>query len=128
MLERLGQQSGLATKLFVNVTPCATSERLTVRIAQSVSQRWSSVRTRTMLGGLAARAAAVGVPSPAPSHAARRASASASTPTRYLPRRSIAPSARRARSALSSYDVRERASVLAQLGQSPGAARSSAGA
>src|SRR4029453_1914647 len=120
MLERLGQQSGLATKLFVKVTPYATSSFCTVGIVRSVSQRWSSVSTRTTFGGLPVRAAAVGVPSPAPSHAATRASASASTPIRYL-LRSIAPPLGEPGSALSRYDVRGQARVLAQLRQSSGA-------
>src|SRR6185437_1541849 len=50
IVERLGQQSELVTNAFVNVTPWSTSRRRTTGIDHSVSQRWSSVRMRTMLG------------------------------------------------------------------------------
>src|SRR6185437_2144989 len=50
IVERLGQQSELVTNAFVNVTPWSTSRRRTTGIDQSVSQRWSSVRMRTMFG------------------------------------------------------------------------------
>jgi hypothetical protein len=55
---RAGQHSGFTAKAFVNVTPFSTSSSVTVGIAQSVSQRWSSVATRTMFGGSVVCAAA----------------------------------------------------------------------
>src|SRR5215210_8347890 len=53
---RLGQQRGLLTNAFVKVIPRSTSWACTVGIAQRESQRWSSVRTMTIVGGSAARA------------------------------------------------------------------------
>jgi hypothetical protein len=88
---RLGQQSELTTKLFLNVTPCATSSCSTVGIAQSVSQRWSSVSTTTMFGRSLLRAEAAGMARPAPAHAATSARASAVTPAQYALRLSISP-------------------------------------
>jgi hypothetical protein len=88
---RLGQHSELTTKLFVNVTPCATSSRSTVGIAESVSQRWSSVSTTTIFGRSLVRAEAAGAARPAPAHAAKSASASAVTPAKYARRLSISP-------------------------------------
>src|SRR5215210_6089440 len=54
MVARLGQQSGFVANAFVNVTPCSTSLAWTVGIVERVSQRWSSVRRRTMFGTAAA--------------------------------------------------------------------------
>src|SRR5205823_12105330 len=48
---RLGQQSESDTKPLVNVTPWADRSRCTFGMAASVSNRWSSVRISTMLGG-----------------------------------------------------------------------------
>src|SRR5688572_23075497 len=56
MLARLGQQRAFTTNAFVNVTPRPTRSRCTVGIAPSVSKRWSSVRTKTMFGRVAAAA------------------------------------------------------------------------
>src|SRR5205085_3831244 len=53
---RLGQHEEFATKAFVKFTPWSTRSDCTVGIAQSESHRWSSVRIRTMFGGVAARA------------------------------------------------------------------------
>src|SRR5438093_11382472 len=58
MLVRLGQQSESGTNAFVNSTPFWISSEFTVGIAESVSQRWSSVRIITTLGCPAARATA----------------------------------------------------------------------
>src|SRR5918992_1059537 len=81
MLARLGQQSEFTTNPFENVTPCPTSSRRTFGIAASVSQRWSSVRTSTMLGRASACAAAPG--------AARPASATRSARTRTKERQNV---------------------------------------
>jgi hypothetical protein len=40
----------LTTSAFVKVTPFATGSLWTVGMAESVSKRWSSMRTTTMLG------------------------------------------------------------------------------
>src|SRR5437764_8124214 len=50
MLVRLGQHTGFDTNALANVTPWSTSMLVTFFIDQSVSQRWSSVRMRTMFG------------------------------------------------------------------------------
>src|SRR3954468_13021233 len=47
---RLGQQRLFGTNALVKVTPWATNRRCTFGIQSSVSQRWSSVRIRRMLG------------------------------------------------------------------------------
>ena len=51
MLARLGQQSGLETYPRSNEMPWPASSDTTVGIAETVSQRWSSVRISTTLGG-----------------------------------------------------------------------------
>src|SRR5215211_2041759 len=54
MLARLGQHSGFVTNPFANVTPFSTSWLCTVGMYDTVSERWSSVRMRTMFGRWAA--------------------------------------------------------------------------
>src|SRR5438132_5340016 len=50
MVARLGQHRELTRKALANVMPWATRSRCTIGMAHSVSHRWSSVRTSTMLG------------------------------------------------------------------------------
>lgn len=52
IVERLGQQNEFVTNALVKVTPWSTRSLRTFGIDQSVSQRWSSVRMRTMFGCL----------------------------------------------------------------------------
>ncbi len=81
IVARLGQQIGFTTKASGKLAPRSTSSRCTVGMAQSVSKRWSSVTTRTIVGGSAGSAAAGGAtetiaprtsPGIAPSAHARR--------------------------------------------------------
>jgi hypothetical protein len=47
---RLGQQMGLTTYPLVNSTPRSMRSLRTVGMAHNVSERWSSVRIKTMSG------------------------------------------------------------------------------
>src|SRR5438105_6318737 len=51
MLLLLGQQCECDTHAFENVIPCPTSDLWTIGIFDSASHRWSSVSTKSTLGG-----------------------------------------------------------------------------
>ena len=51
IVDRVGQQSGLLSNAFANVTPFAASSDCTLGMYSSESHRWSSVRINTTFCG-----------------------------------------------------------------------------